>query len=239
MPLGPLTRALAWSPLASPLGGGQATPRAFVLLALVALLAGCQGGASARRGQERCAAQVAAEPNGLLRSLRYGKCLLSIDAVLERERAEAQIRQQAEARRRLAACYANQAEVKSLAQALQAAQQHLAGLQAEPYLASERPRRPDPDLQRGFATYDQELDQERYEQALAQWHQAESLRYERWQASRQRRISADQARQAALARRLKQLNPALFAAPGSLGPPPRLNLEAYGQAIHCQPEPGQ
>ena len=209
----------------------------MALLVLVGLLGGCQGGSAPSKGRERCAAQVASETNGLLRPLRYGKCLLSIDAVLERERAEAQIRQQAAARKQLAECYANQAEVKTLAMALKAAKLHLARLQAEPYVESERPRRLDPDLQRGFASYDQELDQERYDQALAQWQQAESQRFQSWQAAQQRSIAADQARQATLARRLNQLNPELFAAPGSLGPPPVLNPQAYGQAIACQPEP--
>ena len=169
-------------------------PRALALLVLVGLLGGCQGGSAPSKGRERCAAQVASETNGLLRPLRYGKCLLSIDAVLERERAEAQIRQQAAARKQLAKCYANQAEVKNLAMALQAAKLHLARLQAEPYVESEGPRRLDPDLQRGFASYDQELDQERYDQALAQWQQAESQRFQSWQAAQQRSIAADQAR---------------------------------------------
>ena len=209
----------------------------MALLVLVGLLGGCQGGSAPSKGRERCAAQMASETNGLLRPLRYGKCLLSIDAVLERERAEAQIRQQAAARKQVAECYANQAEVKTLAMALKAAKLHLARLQAEPYVESERPRRLDPDLQRGFASYDQELDQERYDQALAQWQQSESQRFQSWQAAQQRSIAADQARQATLARRLNQLNPELFAAPGSLGPPPVLNPQAYGQAIACQPEP--
>lgn len=231
-----------------PLGEGDPLPAqartlplplgALGLLLLLALLGGCQGDPSlAQKGRERCSAQVEREANGLLRPLRYGKCLLSIGAVLERERAEAQIRQQAAARKRLAECYANQAEVKSLVLALKAAKGRLAKLQADAYVESERPRRLDPDLQSRFAPYDQELDQERYDQALAQWHQAESQRYRGWQAARQQAISEEQAHQASLVRRLNQINPDLFAAPGSLGPPPVFNPQAYGQALACQPEP--
>jgi len=212
--------------------------RAWSLVLLLALLGGCQAGSPlSPKGRQRCSAQVASEANGLLRPLRYGQCLLSIEAVLERERAEAQIRQQAAARKRLAACFANRVDVKSLALALQAAKARLAKLQGEPYLESARPQRLDPDYQRRFAAYDQELDQERYDTALAQWQQAESVRYQNWRAGQRRRIQDDQANLAALARRLNQLNPQLFAAPGSLGPPPILNRQAYGQAITCRPEP--
>ncbi len=241
MPLGPLQRYVAFGrpgpfgPQALPL---RMTPRSIALLVLVALLGGCQGVTPlARKGQERCATQVAGETNGLLRPLLYGQCLLSIDALLERERVEAQIRQQAQARKKLADCYANQADVKSLATAFQAARGRLSHLQAEAYVESERPRRLDPDLQRRYAAYDQELDQERYDSALAQWHQAESQRYQNWLAGQQRRIRVEQANLAALARRLNQINPELFMAPGSLGPPPVLNPLTYGQAIACQPEP--
>jgi hypothetical protein len=212
--------------------------RAWSLVLLLALLGGCQAGSPlSPKGRQRCSAQVASEANGLLRPLRYGQCLLSIEAVLERERAEAQIRQQAAARKRLAACFANRVDVRSLALALQAAKARLAKLQGEPYQEAARPQRLDPDLQRRFASYDQELDQERYDTALAQWQHAESVRYQNWRAGQRRRIQDEQANLAALARRLNQLNPQLFAAPGSLGPPPILNRQAYGQAITCRPEP--
>ena len=209
--------------------------RAGALLLLLALLGGCQAGSPfSPKGRQRCSAQVASEANGLLRPLRYGQCLLSIEAVLERERAEARIRQQAAARKRLAECYANQVDVKSLALALQAAQARLAKLQAEPYRPAARPQRLDPDVQRRFAAYDQELDQERYDTALAQWQQAESERYGTWLAGQRHRIGEEQANLAALARRLNQLNPDLFAAPGSLGPPSVFNRQAYARAIACQ-----
>jgi len=211
--------------------------RAWSLLLVLALLGGCQAGSPlSPKGRQRCSTQVASEANGLLRPLRYGHCLLSIEAVLERERAEARIRQQAAARKRLAECFANQADVKSLARALQAAKARLAKLQGEPYLQSARPQRLDPDLQRRFAAYDQELDQERYDTALAQWQQAESERYQNWRSGQRHRIQEEQANLAALARRLNRLNPQLFVAPGSLGPPPILNQQAYGLAVSCQPE---
>ena len=230
-PCGP--RPVSWGPRPFPCG-----PRPVAWLFVLALLAGCQAGSPpSKEGPQRCSAQVAREANGLLRPLRYGQCLLSIDAVLERERVEAQIRQRAAARKALAECYANQAEVKSLALALQAAQARLAKLQAEPYRPAARPQRLDPDVQRRFAAYDQELDQERYDTALAQWQQAESERYGTWLAGQRHRIGEEQANLAALARRLNQLNPDLFAAPASLGPPSVLNRQAYGRAIACQPEP--
>ena len=241
MPLGPLQSVPVLG--RSGLNRSSSLPlpmvlRAWSLVLLLALLCGCQAGSPlSLKGRQRCSAQVASEANGLLRPLRYGQCLLSIEAVLERERAEAQIRQQAAARKRLAACFANRVDVKSLALALQAAKARLAKLQGEPYLESARPQRLDPDYQRRFAAYDQELDQERYDTALAQWQQAESVRYQNWRAGQRRRIQDEQANLAALARRLNQLNPQLFAAPGSLGPPPILNRQAYGQAITCRPEP--
>ena len=241
MPLGPLQclRVLGRSGLNRTRGLPLPMAlRAWALLLLLALLGGCQaGGPFSPTGRQRCSVQVASEANGLLRPLRYGQCLLSIEAVLERERAEARMRQQAAAKQRLAECYANQVDVKNLALALQAAKARLAKFQGEPYLESARPQRLDPDLQRRFATYDQELDQERYDTALAQWQQAESERYRNWRAGQQQRIQEEQANLAALARRLNQLNPQLFAAPGSLGPPPMLNQQAYGLAIACQPEP--
>ena len=214
------------------------TPRAFALLFVLVLLGGCQAGSPpSQTGRQRCSAQVASEANGLVRPLRYANCLLSIEAVLERERAEARIQRLAAARKWLAECYANQAEIKGLAPALQAAKGRLAMLQAESFRESARPRPLDPDLQRRFATYDQELDQERFATALAQWQQAESQRYQRWLAGQQRRIGEEQATLASLARRLNQLNPDLFAAPGSLGPPPVPNRQVLGRAIACQPEP--
>ena len=216
--LGQLARKLLFS-LSFPCG-----PRPVAWLFVLALLAGCQAGSPpSQEGPQRCSAQAAREANGLLRPLRYGQCLLSIDAVLERERVEAQIRQRAAARKALAECYANQAEVKSLALALQAAQARLAKLQAEPYRPAARPQRLDPDVQRRFAAYDQELDQERYDTALAQWQQAESERHGTWLADQRHRIGEEQANLAALARRLNQLNPDLCAAPGSLGPPSVFN----------------
>ena len=240
MPLGPLqsVRVLGRSGLNRPRGLPlPKAPRAWALLLVLALLGGCQSGSPlSQKGRQRCSTQVASEANGLLRPLRYGQCMLSIEAVLERERAEARIRQQAAARKRLAECYANQVDVKSLALALQASKASLAKLQREPYQESARPQRLDPDLQRRFAAYDQELDQERYDTALAQWQQAESERYQTWRAGQQHRIQEEQANLAALARRLNQLNPQLFAPPGSLGPPPILNQQAYGLAVSCQPE---
>jgi len=240
MPLGLLQKyvAFGWlAPLPLQVLPWRMTRRAIAMLLLVGLVGGCQGAnTQSRQGQQRCSAQVASEAHGLLRPLRYGYCLLSINALLERERAEAQIRQQAAARQRLAACSANRAEIKSLALALMAASQHLAQLGAEPYGGSEQPQRLDPNLQRRFATYDQELDQERYETALAQWQQAESERYQGWLARRNRRMTEKRAHLASLARRLNQLNPQLFAAPGSLAPLPILNTQAYGLASTCQPE---
>ncbi|MCX5944221.1 MAG: hypothetical protein NTZ53_02700 [Cyanobacteria bacterium] len=214
------------------------TPRAIALLLLLALLGGCQAGSPlSPKGRQRCAAQVASEANSLLRPLRYGQCLLSIESVLERERAEAEIHKRAAERRKRAACYANQAEVKSLTQALKVTQERLARLRAAPYVESERPQRLDPDLQRRFASYDQELDQERYETALAQWQQGESQRHQSWQAERNHSISEEQGNLVTIGRRLNQINPALFAPPGAMGPPPVLNQQAYGQAIACQLEP--
>ena len=240
MPLGLLQKyvAFGWlAPLPLQVLPWRMTRRGIAMLLLVGLVGGCQGAnPQSRQGQQRCSAQVASEAHGLLRPLRYGYCLLSINALLERERAEAQIRQQAAARQRLATCSANRAEIKSLALALMAASQHLAQLGAEPYGGSERPQRLDPNLQRSFATYDQELDQERYETALAQWQQAESERYQGWLARRNRRMTEKRAHLASLARRLNQLNPQLFAAPGSLAPLPILNTQAYGLASTCQPE---
>ncbi len=240
MPLGLLQKyvAFGWlAPLPLQVLPWRMTRRAIAMLLLVGLVGGCQGAnPQSRQGQQRCSAQVASEAHGLLRPLRYGYCLLSINALLERERAEAQIRQQAAARQRLAACSANRAEIKSLALALMAASQHLAQLGAEPYGVSEQPQRLDPNLQRRFATYDQELDQERYETALAQWQQAESERYQGWLARHNRRMTEKRAHLASLARRLNQLNPQLFAAPGSLAPLPILNPQAYGLASTCQPE---
>ena len=243
MPLGPFQSVPALGPLARNQPRGVPLPRAprprpWALLVVLALLAGCQAGSPpSNKGPQRCSAQVASETNGLLRSLRYGQCLLSIDAVLERERVEAQIRQRAAARKALADCYSNQAELKSLALALQTAQARLAKLQAEPYRPAARPQRLDPDVQRRFAAYDQELDQERYDTALAQWQQAESERYPTWLAGQRQRIAEQQAALADLARRLNQLNPDLFAAPGSLGPPSVFNRLALGRAIACQLEP--
>jgi hypothetical protein len=214
------------------------TPRAFALLFVLALLGGCQAASPlSQTGRQRCSVQVAKEANGLVRPWRYATCLLSIEAVLERERAEAHIQQLAAARKRLAACYANQAEVKSMTMALQAAKGRLAQLQGESYRQSQRPQRLDPALQRRFASYDQELDQERYDTALAQWQQAESERYQNWLAGQQQRMGEERANLVSLVRRLNQLNGDLFAAPGSLGPPPVFKRQALGRAIACQPEP--
>lgn len=107
------------------------------------------------------------------------------------------VAERAEARRRLALqrrCGQELAALPRLQDALQRSEQRRLRLEQEVYRPAPAPTPLDPDEQRRLAIYDQEVEQEQYNQALARWQELEVQRQALWQ--RQRRERLDAARQA-------------------------------------------
>jgi hypothetical protein len=118
-------------------------------------------------------------------------------------------------------CLRDRDSLRQQLNALRSTQAELARVKAEAYVPAARPQPPDPALEARFSLADQELDNLRHQQALANWEQAERQRYREWkwgQSSRRQRLEERQRQQLA---DLKALNSNLFdpAAPGQLSQP--------------------
>jgi len=120
--------------------------------------------------------------------------------------AERQKREQAAAAQRqlsslVSRCRGQQPAVQRQLQELRRSSSELVNLKQQAYSPLRRPAAPDPELMSRFTREDQELEQERYQQALARWREADGAERQRWEAgqeARRQELTArqDEARQA-------------------------------------------
>ena len=126
----------------------------------------------------------------------------------ERQRREQAERQQAAAAQRqrqldalVSRCRRQQPAVQQQLQAFTSSSAALTRVDQQRYIPLLRPAAPDPAVLERFTRDDQELEQERYQQALARWREADGAERRRWeagQAARRQQLTARQseARQA-------------------------------------------
>ena len=206
---------------------GAALPLTGGFLAL--LLGSCSllGPPVSPEGQARCRRELAQLANPLARPLARQRCLASVDARLRQEALERQQRLE----RALALCRQRAPRLRALAANLQAAATNLRALNAERYGPSPAPQPPDERTESRFRREDQELDQQRYDEAYGQWQQAEHQRRWVWEQRQARRRRAARERLDQAARALRAWQPNLFRSPRSL----ELDRALVQDLIQCQP----
>ena len=214
-----------------------ATSQTRIALVLLAcgLLGSCGWGAAQRvsdQGKARCEARAQREGGVIKRWYTYNRCLDTIEQRLAQERAVAARRQAAALAQRLAFCQRTRPRASQLVAEFRREQADLERLRAEVYQPTPRPQPPDPAALSKLAVYDQELDQERYAQAVQAWQTKEAARSGAWAAEHGRLLSGSEARLAAIARDLRTLNPALLT-PAAV---PRLDEQAVDRFADCRPE---
>ena len=113
----------------------------------------------------------------------------------ERQKRE----QAAAAQRQLSAlvrrCRSQQPAVQRQLQELRRSSSELANLKQQAYSPLRRPAAPDPELMARFTREDQELEQERYEQALAAWRSSDRAERRYWQGEQEAKRQRSAARQ--------------------------------------------
>jgi hypothetical protein len=104
----------------------------------------------------------------------------------ERQRREQAAREQAAAERQEGAlvsrCRRQQGAVSEQVRALSSSSAALERLNQQSYAPLPQPAAPDPAVLARFTRNDQELEQERYQQALARWREADGAERQLWQA---------------------------------------------------------
>ena len=126
----------------------------------------------------------------------------------ERQRREQAARERAAAERQLDAlvsrCRRQQGAVSEQVRALSSSSAALERLNQQSYAPLPQPAAPDPAVLARFTRDDQELEQERYQQALARWREIDGAARQRWQAQqaaeRQQLTARQNAARAALAK---------------------------------------
>lgn len=113
----------------------------------------------------------------------------------ERQKRE----QAAAAQRQLSAlvrrCRSQQPAVQRQLQELRRSSSELANLKQQAYSPLRKPAAPDPELMARFTREDQELEQERYEQALATWRSSDRAARLYWQGEQEAKRKLSTARQ--------------------------------------------
>ena len=113
----------------------------------------------------------------------------------ERQKRE----QAAAAQRQLGAlvrrCRGQQPAVQRQLQELRRSSSELANLKQQAYSPLRKPAAPDPELMARFTREDQELEQERYEQALATWRSSDRAERRYWQGEQEVKRQRSTARQ--------------------------------------------
>jgi len=144
---------------------------------------------------------------GLVAATLLGLLLVGCNGAERDRRAEAE-RQRAAAVERLrqqgalvSRCRRQQAAVSQQVQSLTSYSSDLGRLSQRSYVPLPRPAAPAPMVLARFTRDDQELEQERYQQALARWREADGAERQRWEAgqeARRQELTArqDEARQA-------------------------------------------
>ena len=143
---------------------------------------------------------------------------------LERQRAEKA--QQELTRQR---CARDRRVLPPLLAALSNAEERVAAIAAEGYVPSPGPKPLDPSEQERLAVYDQEVEQEQYNQALAAWQEREQQRESLWRRDRRGRLADARDRRDAAAADLQRLYPSLL----DPGPPPRLRGSERDRLLAC------
>lgn len=207
---------------------------AFVLL-ICGLLGSCGWGPAQQvsdEGKARCESRAQREGGVIKRWYTYNRCLDTIEQRLAQERAAIARRQAAALAQRLAFCRRTRPRTSQLVAEFRRAQADLDQLRSEVYRPTPKPQPPDPVALSKLPIYDQELDQERYAQAVQAWQTKEAARSGAWAAEHDRLLSGSEAQLAAVARDLRALNPALLSA----GAAPRLDEQAVRRFADCRPE---
>ncbi|MCT0216759.1 hypothetical protein KQ298_10545 [Synechococcus sp. CS-1330] len=114
--------------------------------------------------------------------------------------AEQKKREQAAAAQRqlralVSRCRGQQPAVQRHLQELQRSSSELANLKQQAYSPLRRPAAPDPELMARFTREDQELELERYEQALAAWRSSDRAERRDWQEEQEAKRQRSTARQ--------------------------------------------
>lgn len=146
---------------------------------------------------------------------------------------EIQRQQQARQQERLARCEQQRNTLSPLVESFRQRRAQLLAINAEAYTPSPGPRPLDPEEQRRLAIYDQEIEQEQYQQALAAWEAREAQRFMAWRSEHAVRRDQAAAALASAAQRLRAIAPSVVS--GSR--PPELQRAALQRLLSCQPEP--
>jgi hypothetical protein len=146
---------------------------------------------------------------------------------------EIQRQQRARQQERLARCDQQRNTLSPLVKSFQQRRAQLLAINAEAYVPSPGPRPLDPDEQRRLAIYDQEIEQEQYQQALAAWEAREAERFTAWRNEHAARREEAATALASAAQRLRAIAPGVVS--GSR--PPALQRGALQRLLSCQPQP--
>jgi hypothetical protein len=137
----------------------------------------------------------------------------------ERQRREQAAREQAAAAQRqrqldglVSRCRQQQPAVQKLVQEHERSDAALTQLSQQRYIPLPRPAAPDPAVLARFTRDDQELEQERYQQALDRWREADGAERRRWEAGQEARRQELTARQSEARQALTKLDVAATAA---------------------------
>lgn len=209
--------------------------RIALVLLTCGLLGSCGWGASQRvsdQGKARCEGRARREGGVIKRWYTYNRCLDTIEQRLAEERAAAARRQAATLAQRLAFCQRTRPRASQLVAEFRRQQADLDRLRAEVYQPTPRPQAPDPAVLSKLPVYDQELDQERYAQAVQAWQTKETARSAAWDAEHGRLLSVSEARLAAIVADLRALKAGLLTADAV----PRLDEQAVRRFADCRPE---
>ena len=168
---------------------------------------------------------------GLLGGLLAGALIScrgpSPDRALEQQRQQQQARLQQQLR-----CERQRRALQPLVDSFQQHRATLLAIDAEVYGPSPGPKPLDPEEQRRLAIYDQEIEQEQYEKALAAWKEREAQRYGAWRSEQAARRAAAHAALAAAAAKLRAIAPAVV----SSSDPPGLRQAELQPLLRCRPE---
>ncbi len=114
-------------------------------------------------------------------------------------------------------CQRNRPRIQTLTKELRRAERDLAAVRNESYRPAARPKKAfDEATESRFRPEDQDLDQQRYEAAVAAWERAEADRQRQWNAAHRQRVEQAQAELNSTARKLRELEPDLFTGPRSI-----------------------
>lgn len=156
-------------------------------------------------------------------------------ACSRRDPAQEQRQRAALERQRQAAerCERDRRALPPLLEALERTDRRLSAVEAESYVPSAPPEPLDPEEQRRLAIYDQEIEQERYDEAYAAWQERERPRRAAWRRDQQQRLEAAQQERREALLQIQRAYPALVSETPSL----RLRPESRDRLLACGTRP--